>query len=181
GTYQVTVSKQGYGGLPPKELGVTTSIGFDFALPPSNNVVQNWGFESGLSGWVTSGTVLTQTFRHSGSWGATISKTGAVSQTVAMPAGNVQSALSFFYRTPNPSAGDRFEVVVAGSRTASYVFPLSNNTWQQGWIDTGGFQGPVEVTFRYAGAGDLWLDEVSLGGPYWLYLPVVTQSYSLGW
>lgn len=182
GTYQVAVSKQGFGALPPKAIGVTTSLSYDFALPPADNVVQNWGFESGLAGWVTSGSVVTQTFRHTGEWGGTISRSGTVSQTVTLLGGNGQSTLAFFYRTPSLAAGDRLEVVVAGNRTVSYVFPLSNNTWQQGWVDTSGLRGPVEIRFRYAGAGDLWLDEVSLGSsPYWTYLPVITQAYSLDW
>ncbi len=176
GTYQVAVSKQGFGALPPKAIGVTTSLSYDFALPPADNVVQNWGLESGLAGWVTSGTVVTQTFRHTGDWGATISKNGIISQTVTVPAGNGQGTMSFFYRTPSLTSGDRLEVLVAGSKTVSYVFPLSNNTWQQGWVDTSSFQGRVEIRFRYTGAGDLWLDEVSLGSsPYWTYLPLIAH------
>lgn len=182
GTYQVAVSKQGFGSLPPKAIGVTTSLSYDFTLPPADNAVQNWGFESGLAGWVTSGTVVSQTFRHTGDWGATISKTGMVSQTVTLAGGNGQSTLSFFYRTPSLSSGDRLEVLVAGSKTVSYVFPLSDNTWQQGWVDTSSFQGRAEVRFRYTGAGDLWLDEVSLGSsPQWVFLPLVAHSYSQGW
>lgn len=182
GTYQVAVSKQGFGSLPPKAIGVSTSITYDFALPPPDNAIQNWGFENGLANWVTSGTVVTQTFRHTGDFGATITKSGTLSQTVTLAGGSGPSTLSFFYRTTSLSSGDRFEVLLQGNRTVSYVFPLSINIWQQGWVDTTGFQGRVEVRFRYTGAGDLWLDEVSLGtSPYWIYLPLINRSYSLGW
>ncbi|MDP2662551.1 MAG: carboxypeptidase regulatory-like domain-containing protein, partial [Dehalococcoidia bacterium] len=177
GTYQVTISRQGFGALPPKSIGVTTSIDYDFALPPKNDAVQNGGFESGLAGWITSGTVVTQTFRHTGDWGSTISKTGAFSQTLTIPSSQAPTALSFFYRTPAPGLSDRLEVQVVGSKTVSFVFPLSLNTWQQGWVDTSGLQGKAEVLFRFTGQGDIWLDEVALGSsPYRIFLPLVDQK-----
>ncbi len=176
-TYQVAISRQGFGNLPPKSIGVTTSIDYDFALPPKNDAVQNGGFEGGMAGWITSGTVVTQTFRHTGGWGTTISKSGTFSQTLTIPGSQSQTALSFFYRTPAPGTLDRLEVQVVGNKTVSFVFPLSQNTWQQGWVDTSGLQGKAEVLFRFTGQGDIWLDEVALGSsPYRIFLPQVDQN-----
>jgi len=179
GAYQVAISRPGFGALPAKSLDVSSTISYDFALPPKDDVMKNGGFEQGISSWITAGRVITQTFRHTGNYGATISQSGTLSQTVSITATQGQSTLSFFYRTPSPSSSDRFEVQLVGNKTLSFVFPMSQNTWQQGWVDTTGLQGPTTLILRFTGQSDLWLDEVALGSsPNWIYLPRIERAYS---
>jgi hypothetical protein len=185
GTYEVAVSKQGYGNLLPKAVGITTTMSYDFILPPKDNAVRNGDFEAGLEGWLTAGTVLTQTFRHTGNWGVTLSKNGTLTQTVTVPAGMQGPTLSFIYRSPKPGPADRFEVSVGGNNPLSYIFPLAQDVWQHGWLDLSGVQGQAVLLFRFTGEGDLWLDEVSLGSsqsstPHRIYFPLVPRTYPGG-
>ena len=72
GTYEVNWTKTGHTGLPDTAFG-TEDVSFDIILPPGDNVVQNWGFETGQLApeWLSSGVTLpdvTSTLRHTGDY-----------------------------------------------------------------------------------------------------------------
>jgi TolB protein len=75
-TYTATWRKSGYGSLPVTGFGASQDARADVILPPADNVVLNWGFESGSVGpgdWVASGVitpVVTSDVRHTGNYAA---------------------------------------------------------------------------------------------------------------
>jgi uncharacterized repeat protein (TIGR01451 family) len=74
-TYAASVAKDGYGILPSTTFTRTEEARVDFVLPPADNVVANWGFETGSlePDWQTSGlapAMVTNTLRHTGAQGA---------------------------------------------------------------------------------------------------------------
>lgn len=75
-SYTVTGSKAGYGALPATAFPANPDASLDLVLPPVDNLVQNWGFETGSFGaaWQTSGTtapvVVADGRRHTGAYGA---------------------------------------------------------------------------------------------------------------
>ena len=75
-TYTVTWGKNGYGNLPSTSFSGAQDAQFDVVLPPADNVVCNWGFESGgfePGDWQASGMitpVVTSTLKHSGHYAA---------------------------------------------------------------------------------------------------------------
>ena len=77
GTYDVTWAKAGYGDLPPATFDALRDATFDAVLPPADNVVADWGFESGnlLPDWQPGGTyppAAAAGARHTGSYGAAL-------------------------------------------------------------------------------------------------------------
>lgn len=77
--YTVNWVKPGYGALPPTSFPAVEDAGdarVDVVLPPPDNVVQDWGFESGnleAGGWLTSGVVApeaTDAIKHTGVYAA---------------------------------------------------------------------------------------------------------------
>jgi uncharacterized repeat protein (TIGR01451 family) len=71
GTYDVNWLKTTYTSLPNTAFGGTADASFDVIIPPGDNVVENWGFESGslAPAWLASGNTLpaiTTTLHHTG-------------------------------------------------------------------------------------------------------------------
>jgi uncharacterized repeat protein (TIGR01451 family) len=80
-TYSATWSKSGYGVLPPTLVEASQDERLRIVLPPIDNVVQNWGFESGsLVGWQVSGvltTIASLSARHTGLYGLSLGEAPA--------------------------------------------------------------------------------------------------------
>jgi len=89
-----------YPGDPTYTLYDDVTIGA--APPPPPTGVTNGGFESGLTGWTTSGSVATSTVSHSGAGSARVGSTGpfsgdsSVAQTFTVSAS--ATSLTFWYR-----------------------------------------------------------------------------------
>ncbi|MEW5985988.1 MAG: hypothetical protein AB1791_05090 [Chloroflexota bacterium] len=74
-SYTATWAKAGYGTLPSAFFDAAAADTFDVVLPPHDNVVGNWDFETGNLGpeWAAGGTplpVITDTVRHTGDYAA---------------------------------------------------------------------------------------------------------------
>lgn len=75
-TYTTTWAKSGYGALPATDFAADQDARVDVVLPPNDNVVRNWGFESGnleAGDWLASGVitpVVTDTLKHTGNYAA---------------------------------------------------------------------------------------------------------------
>ncbi|MCI0576533.1 MAG: hypothetical protein L0332_06220 [Chloroflexi bacterium] len=72
-TYSLDLSKAGYGDLPAVIAPAGYDLRFNAILPPADNVVGNWGFESGSlePEWNTDGAftpVITNAIRHTGQY-----------------------------------------------------------------------------------------------------------------
>lgn len=68
-SYFVNWSKGSYGALPSTAFAPNPDAAVDVVLPPADNVVQNWGFESGGSSWQFGGSLaasVTDSDKHSG-------------------------------------------------------------------------------------------------------------------
>jgi uncharacterized repeat protein (TIGR01451 family) len=80
-TYAASIVKAGYGILPTTTFTRTRDAQVDMVLPPADNVVSNWDFESSSlePGWQTNGlnpAVLTTTQRHTGDQSACFRQLG---------------------------------------------------------------------------------------------------------
>lgn len=87
-------SKDGYGQLPETPFLTDHDRGFDVVLPPADNMVADWGFESGaLDGdpWQTTGIIapaVGEAYRHTGGFGVFL----GLPADLAAPDGVVQAA-----------------------------------------------------------------------------------------
>lgn len=73
-SYTATWDKTGYGDLPATTFGNKSDATVDVVMPPSDNIIQNWGFEDGpfTTAWKTNG-VITPTLsseQHTGDYAA---------------------------------------------------------------------------------------------------------------
>jgi uncharacterized repeat protein (TIGR01451 family) len=93
-TYTITWAKSGYGDLPAAGFAAAQDAHVNVVLPPNDNVVQNWGFESGNLGpgdWLASGIVTpvaTSNVKHTGSYAALLGQ----QEFAFAPATNVPSS-----------------------------------------------------------------------------------------
>jgi uncharacterized repeat protein (TIGR01451 family) len=74
-SYSAEWNKSGYLGLPTTSFDVSFDASVDAILPPTDNVVLNWGFESGSLGseWLATGVftpIATDTVEHTGGYAA---------------------------------------------------------------------------------------------------------------
>ncbi len=82
GLYTVTWEKGEYGELPPTEFDDFNATPVNIVLPPENNLISDWGFESGEfggAGWAASGSIPPQVIsitRHSGESAAALGPQG---------------------------------------------------------------------------------------------------------
>ncbi len=97
--YVVNWSKAGYGSLPPTALRGGVDAHMDPVLPPADNVVQNWGFESSSDSWQFAGSLtgtITDSVKHSGASAAFLgSKFGPFRSTTTLT-NQVKSAVTEF-------------------------------------------------------------------------------------
>ncbi len=191
GTYDLKVSVSGYGTLQPMR-GVVVNEGetltdVNFYLPPPDNVVGNWDFESDLDSWATGGNNIPTVTNdaHTGDKAARLGGAAvgdsSIAQTVDIPADTYRPTLSFIYKYPSQEMGEVAQITVAG---VTESIPASSE-WAHHWIDLDGHQGEkVTIRFTVSENGSspsyLYLDEVSLGkasgGPYKGYFPLVYKG-----
>ncbi len=75
-TYSAIWVKSKYGELPSANFDASQDVQIDVILPPADNVVQNWGFESGsfqAGNWLVTGIVspqVTNIIKHTGNYAA---------------------------------------------------------------------------------------------------------------
>lgn len=180
GSYTATGSKGGYGALPATAFPANPDASLDLVLPPADNLVQNWGFETGSFGaaWQTSGTtapvVVTDGRRHTGVYGALLQAnyasdvalqaplagSSSLAQTLTLPPALAAPTLSFYYQLLNPTAGagDDFVVAVETGSGSTTVFTATAPTagWTHRWVDLSPWAGQtitVRFTARRATAG----------------------------
>lgn len=191
-TYDLQASASTYGTLEPMR-GVVVNEGealtdVNFYLPPPDNVVVNWDFESDLAQWPIGGTntPTISTSAHTGYKSAQLGGAAEgdswVQQTVEIPADMYRPTLSFLYRYPSQDTGEVAQVTVAGIIESISV----SSEWTHHWIDLDELQGET-VTIRFtvsengSSPSHLYLDEVSLGkasgGPYKVYFPLLYKAY----
>ena len=195
GAYTLTVNRYGFGVLPPRyNLTLNnTQTGFDFVLPPQNDILSNGGWEAGdFTGWQVDPTIsatIELTAAHTGWYGLHLDAplTGAefmpsLTQTFTVAA--MSPTLSFMYQVTHGN-GDPFVVAIMTDTSAiTHSFVVTPGNWTHEWIDlsacasqtvtlTLGFQNP-------AAAQQIYLDEISLGdaqvGVYPVFLPTIRHN-----
>jgi hypothetical protein len=199
GTYDLQASAVGYGTLQPRR-GVVVNEGetltdVNFYLPPPDNVVGNWDFESDLDSWATGGSNLpaisndAHTGYKSAQLGGAAVGDSWVEQSVAIPPDIYRPTLSFLYLYSSSDTGDQFRVEIrdAGGNLLDTPWSTAGATslWTHQWLDLSPYEGQtIRVRFLLSENGSspsyLYLDEVSLGkasgGPYKGYLPLVYKG-----
>ncbi|MCJ7668182.1 MAG: carboxypeptidase regulatory-like domain-containing protein, partial [Anaerolineae bacterium] len=199
GTYDLQASAVGYGTLQPRR-GVRVNEGetltdVNFYLPPPDNVVGNWDFESDLDSWAIGGSNLpaisndAHTGYKSAHLGGAVAGDSWVEQSVAIPPDIYRPTLSFLYLYSSSDTGDQFRVEIrdAGGNLLDTPWSTASATslWTHQWLDLSPYEGQtIRVRFLLSENGSnpsyLYLDEVSLGkasgGPYKGYLPLVHKG-----
>jgi uncharacterized repeat protein (TIGR01451 family) len=154
--YTLNWSKSGYGALPDTQFNSGNDAHFDVVLPPADNLVKNWGFESGVFGaedWQASGVVVpvvTSSPKHTGEFSAqlgelptaqdllaaekpdAVSQTGnsSLSQQVTLPITMTQPTLSFLYRLGGASTANHtwLDVQVQQGITVTTLVSITTET-----------------------------------------------------
>jgi Tol biopolymer transport system component len=90
GAHTAAWGKDGYGVLPATQFDESQDAYLDVILPPIDNVLLNWGFESGVPGsdWLASGVptpTVTDTVKHTGGYAALLGKPPGFAPTIAVP------------------------------------------------------------------------------------------------
>lgn len=99
--YSATWGHAAYGQLPATQFQFNPSqdARFDIILPPHDNVVRNWGFETGSLGaddWTASGTptpVVTDTFRHTGNFATWMGCTRLFEPALKLPGSTTATSI----------------------------------------------------------------------------------------
>ena len=135
-TYTASVAKAGYGILPTTTFIKTEDAQVDLVLPPADNVVRNWGFESGSlqPDWQTSGltpAVITSTLRHTGAQAAWLGEPHAAF-TTPVNLSNSDFNEGGLQMAPDGAGGLHLlwhESHPEGSETAIYARRAGDGTW----------------------------------------------------
>jgi len=155
-TYTITWAKSGYGDLPAAGFAAAQDAHVNVVLPPNDNVVRNWGFESGNLGpgdWLASGIVMpvvTSNVKHTGSYAALIGQ----KEFAFAPATNVFNNAG---ESSNPQlavdAGGAVHVVW-GDTTIFYAKRSSDGIWSgpQNISDNSGWSGYPQLAVDAGGA-----------------------------
>ena len=195
-SYSASWSKSGYGALPSTTFAPNPDAAIDVVLPPADNVVQNWGFESGTTAWQFGGSLtaaVTNTEKHTGAAAAFLgsppgdSQSSAgdatMSQVVQVPVAALAPTLSFLHRFGTEFLSDsRLEVAIDDGASPTVVFSANSggDTWEHHWVDLTPWAGR-SVTLRFkvieaAGGAHAWayIDEITVGSAHpdiWVSLP----------
>ncbi len=191
GTYDLKASASGYGMVEPMRLALDEGdnlTGLDFYLPPPDNSIINWDFESDLDSWTTGGD-NPPTISSDAHTGYKAARLGGgevgdswIEQSVTIPLESWRPTLSFIYKYPSPDDGEEARVVVLG--LLDEPLPPSSG-WSHYWVELSGQEGEgIALSFLVSEAGGdpshLYLDEVSLGrasgGPYSFHLPLIFKG-----
>lgn len=174
GNYTLTFAAAGHTPLSPTAVSLSNNLAFNAVLPPADDAIINGGFENDtLDGWLVAGdgVAAAESTRHSGIYGLKISHAvmtdTAVTQAITVGPDWVNPTLSFVYHIPATLTGGAFQVQISqGSNTAPVLQTAqSTSTWQHIWADLTAYSGQT-ITITLAAdhaAGDIWVDELSLG------------------
>jgi uncharacterized repeat protein (TIGR01451 family) len=190
--YTLTIQKDGYANIPATPLDAGSDTTFDFIMPPVDNIVQNWGFETGLiePQWTGSGLItptIASQMHHTGqfaallgevitSTNATVSGDSMLTQAITLPFGMSSPVLSFLADVKGePSqANSWFEVKVQEGITTTTLLTMTRETdgWTHFWHDLSPWAGEtITLTLNLhqtAGQPGAWayLDEVTIGAAH---------------
>jgi uncharacterized repeat protein (TIGR01451 family) len=155
GPYSLAWEKDGYGSLPATNFTITVGNGIkhdnhrNLVMPPADNIVADWGFESGgfaADDWVSSGTLpaaIDYAARHTGQHGLRLGPSSLLAEPLDM---SVSEGL------------DRYPQVAIDQQNNIHV------VWQVGVGSN------VELVYRYRDGSDgTWSAVQSLSEPAWIY------------
>jgi hypothetical protein len=199
-TSEVKASKAGSGALPPMhdvQVPADDSVGdVDFVLPPSDDIVTNGSFESGSTGWTTTGSTSGSepTFPsdngHTGTGYALLATAMGGTSTLIQGSLDIDSSiisptLSFMYWYDKDTSCS-FKIYVNDILEKELTTDTGPGNWTHYFVDLKDYSGyTVPIKFEIGCGGSAVasgaLDEVSLGSaagePVAMYLPVVEKRY----
>jgi uncharacterized repeat protein (TIGR01451 family) len=204
----VSWNKSGYGEIPPTAFSTSLDETWDVTLPPENNIVRNWGFESGDLGtnaWFAGGAIADPVVSggHSGGFSGYIGTNtpgeSYLSQVLNVPITLTHPTLSFYYVIEDPpvSSLNEFSVELEDDLAETELFStMYSDLWEHRWFDLTPWAGEViTLTFNvHEEEGNdptfVRLDEVSIGSSFadlWLHktssdgaaLPGETLTYTI--
>ena len=137
--------------------------------------VSNGGFESGITGWSTTGTGAVTTARaHSGTHSdapcATVNCSSTITQSITLPSGTTPTLRFWTYVTTQESgstAYDKLTAKVNGTSVATVSNASTKGAWFQTTVNLSAYAGQT-ISLQFAESNDstlptsFWLDEVSL-------------------
>ena len=164
GTYPVTITGTAASGSHATTFTLTVTAASSCA---AGQKLVNPGFESGSTGWTATASVIGQNGTsepaHAGTWDAWLdgygtSHTDTVSQTVAIPAGCSNYALSFWLHIDTAErtttvAYDKLTVTVGGTTLATYSNLNQATGYASHSFNVSGFAGQT-VTLTFKGVED---------------------------
>lgn len=188
GDYYVTASGTGYNDAPPISATITADSNYPitFTLRPTDDVVQNGDFESGLTGWNYTGSQPGSITSGHRSGNASLVLTSSVTLTQANAVGGmVNPVLSFWYRFVGGEG--TFTAYLVRSDTQEVVASFTDSSagdWEFVSLKfpAGTYTGTLEVRFELVQGGaepSVYLDEVGLaGGMLETFMPLLLTGSS---
>jgi hypothetical protein len=154
--------------------GPSTGGGGSGGGTPSERVT-NGGFESGITGWSTTGSGAVTTARHHGGTHAdapcaTVNCSSTITQSVTLPAGSAPQLTFWTYVTTQESGSTAWDTLTAkvnGTAVATVSNASTKGSWFRTSVALSAFAGRT-VTLQFAEANDselptsFWLDDVSV-------------------
>jgi hypothetical protein len=191
GDYDILVERDRFGPLPARQdVAVSGSVsGIDFYLPPTDDQVQDGGFEAGDWGdWQQGGINLPALSdkAHTGAGAALLDPDGGdsrLSQALVLPADMSDATLSLMVRLADEEGpASTLTIQMVGTTTTTEDLTVSPGGWKHAWYDASQFAGqPVVLTLSVVDDPALIVDEVSLGaaveGVGLVYMPLVRYDY----
>lgn len=186
GDYELSVSRDGFGDLPPMHLPVNMDLdGLSFVLPPADDAVVNGGFENGWVGWDSGGSLAPtlDAQPHTGTGAVLMGDAGElawISQPLYIAEPLDEPTLSFLVRLDDDAEGSSTLNVTLEGTPINYTQVVSAGNWSHVWLPVDVAVGQtITATFTSADAPAVRLDEVSLGsaqvGGSWAYMPLISR------
>jgi lysophospholipase L1-like esterase len=187
GDHELSVSRDGFGDLPPMHLSVASDLdGLGFVLPPLDDAVVNGGFENGWESWDTGGS-LTPTLDgppHTGMGAVLMGDVGElswISQPLSITDPVDDATLSFMVRLDDDAGGSSSIHIELAGTPISYTQVVSAGNWSHVWLPVDVTAGQaITATFTLSDTPAIHLDEVSLGsaqkGGSWAFMPIISRA-----
>lgn len=174
----------------PAASGLQPNV--DIYLRPQNDTVANGNFQSGLTGWTTSGAVTLGT-GHSGLQSAALGAGGSLTQRVSVPNSPTPSVVSFLYIVSGATTGSMqvtFGNWSNGQSAVVNTVPLSGAPgWRHAYFQLGpqyaGAQFDLTFSLSASATGTtVGVDEISLGAAqavlHYQFMPLIAKNGLLG-